>query len=89
MVNTIMSKKMVHTKQILLFQLMASCFYFGKDGALTRHQHTHSPPGTTNLVDAFSSHNRAYDSKKESFRVGRWVLDTKQLVSSSYYFGKW
>ena len=26
MVNTIMSKKMVHTKQILLFQLMASCF---------------------------------------------------------------
>ena len=31
---------------------------------------THSfTPGTTNLVDAFSSHNRAYDSKKESFEL--------------------
>ena len=41
--------------------------YFGKDGALTSTS-THSfTPGTTNLVDAFSSHNRAYDSKKESF----------------------
>ena len=43
--------------------------YFGKDGALTSTS-THSfTPGTTNLVDAFSSHNRAYDSKKESFEL--------------------
>ena len=43
--------------------------YFGKDGALTSTV-THSfTPGTTNLVDAFSSHNRAYDSKKESFEL--------------------
>ena len=43
--------------------------YFGKDGALTITS-THSfTPGTTNLVDAFSSHNRAYDSKKESFEL--------------------
>ena len=43
--------------------------YFGKDGALTSIS-THSfTPGTTNLVDAFSSHNRAYDSKKESFEL--------------------
>lgn len=43
--------------------------YFGKDGALTSTS-THSfTPGTTNLVDGFSSHNRAYDSKKESFEL--------------------
>ena len=43
--------------------------YFGKDGALTSTS-THSfTPGTTNLVDSFSSHNRAYDSKKESFEL--------------------
>lgn len=43
--------------------------YFGKDGALTSTS-THSfTPGTTNLIDAFSSHNRAYDSKKESFEL--------------------
>ena len=43
--------------------------YFGKDGALTSTS-THSfTPGTTNLVDAFSSHNRAYDSKEESFEL--------------------
>lgn len=43
--------------------------YFGKDGALTSTS-THSfTPSTTNLVDAFSSHNRAYDSKKESFEL--------------------
>ena len=43
--------------------------YFGKDGVLTSTS-THSfTPGTTNLVDAFSSHNRAYDSKKESFEL--------------------
>ena len=43
--------------------------YFGKDGALTSTS-THSfTPGPTNLVDAFSSHNRAYDSKKESFEL--------------------
>ena len=43
--------------------------YFGKYGALTSTS-THSfTPGTTNLVDAFSSHNRAYDSKKESFEL--------------------
>ena len=43
--------------------------YFGKDGALTSTS-THSfTPGTTNLVDAFSSHNRAYDSKKVSFEL--------------------
>lgn len=43
--------------------------YFGKDGALTSTS-THSfTPGTTNLVDAFFSHNRAYDSKKESFEL--------------------
>ena len=43
--------------------------YFGKAGALTSTS-THSfTPGTTNLVDAFSSHNRAYDSKKESFEL--------------------
>ena len=43
--------------------------YFGKDGALTSTS-THSfTLGTTNLVDAFSSHNRAYDSKKESFEL--------------------
>ena len=43
--------------------------YFGKDGALTSTS-THSfTPGTTNLIDAFSSHNRAYDSKKERFEL--------------------
>lgn len=43
--------------------------YFGKDSALTSTS-THSfTPGTTNLVDSFSSHNRAYDSKKESFEL--------------------
>ena len=43
--------------------------YFGKDGALTSTSTYSFTPGTTNLVDAFSSHNRAYDSKKESFEL--------------------
>ena len=43
--------------------------YFGQDGSLTSTS-THSfTQGTTNLVDAFSSHNRAYDSSKESFEL--------------------
>ncbi|MFR4844660.1 MAG: hypothetical protein ACLUAO_01650 [Streptococcus sp.] len=41
--------------------------YFGKE--LLTSTSTHSfTPGTTNLVDAFSSHNRAYDSE-ESFEL--------------------
>ena len=61
--------------------------YFGKDGALTSTS-THSfTPGTTNLVDAFSSHNRAYDSKKESFELVRWVLwhQTAGTVQSLFW----
>ncbi len=58
MVNT-MPKKMAHTKQTLLFQLMAQLL-LGKDGALTSTSTHPFTPGTTNLVDAFSSHNCAY-----------------------------
>ena len=69
MVNTIMSKEDGSYKTNFAVSVNGQLLYFGKDGALTSTS-THSfTPGTTNLVDAFSSHNRAYDSKKESFEL--------------------